>query len=408
MVRRNRPRIEPGVTIAFARHPELVSGSIDQRRSSRLVSGSTRSGSVLLFSLVIMGMVTLITQQLLKSVAVGIRFSSAMIAREQAEMVALGGIRVAIAQLARSMQPDKQEERAQKAASKEQKEEKQNQFSFKSFITHVLPQLDRWQLFDLQEEYDGVEGQLKFCISAEEGKLPLNELFDEKKREIKPYVKELFKGFGIKKKLPSGALSAKLITFFKKRTHRVSDVSELLPLASQTHLPLFYDPIVPKKKKEPADKNRDIAYQNLFTVWPEQQKVNPLLLSDAMCAVLGLRRPEHTDREKRKDRYKQLAEQYEKIVSKKDDDMWKAFQTIYETKPKLNKELMALFSPSIEPRFFSVLSSAIVDGVMQRVVAIIERVAAPKPSQPSQKKEPKKQEKVIPAQLFKIRRLYWV
>ena len=80
---------------------------------------SERSGSVLIFSLIIMGMVTLLTQRLLKNVSVGIAFGRTMIAREQAEMLALGGIRMAIAQLAPVCSQKKRETRnAKKERSK--------------------------------------------------------------------------------------------------------------------------------------------------------------------------------------------------------------------------------------------------------------------------------------------------
>ena len=135
-------------------------------------------------------MVTLLTQQLLKNVSVGIAFGRTMIAREQAEMLALGGIRMAIAQLARSVQPEEKSKQEMPTKKKDQNEA--TKFSFKNFIIHVLPHLERWQEFALQEEYDGIEGSIKISISAEEGKVGLNQLFDERKREVTPTAKELF------------------------------------------------------------------------------------------------------------------------------------------------------------------------------------------------------------------------
>ena len=124
--------------------------------------------------------------------------------------------------------------------------------------------------------------------------------------------------------------------------------------------------------------------------------------------MLKLRRPQGSDSEKRKDRYKQLAEQFDKLKEKKDEDMWKVLQTLYETKPKFSREVLSLFSLGVEPCFFSVISYGIVGGVTQRVLAVIERTQSAKPKQQSPTKKESDAKKIAPSSLFKIRRLYWV
>lgn len=392
-----------------------------------------KEGAVLIFALVIMGMVTLLTQQLINSVAVGIQFSHAMIAREQAEMLAMGGVQLGIAQLGQSVEVPK---------AKSGQEKQAPEFSFKAFITHIVPHLNRWQTFDLQENIDGIEGQIKLCIVAEEGKLPYKRLFDEPARDLSTQGKELFKNFGQKKVVSKGGLVAALATFFKRRTHRLQDVTGLALIADKLKVPLFYAPQERQRGYRNAaigsrhaglepvygsrlggrddvrahhssgeEQIKPIALQDLFTLWPQTQQANPLVLSDAACAVLGLRRPQEGDAKKRADRYKQLAEGYDKVKGLQGDEMWKTFAALYDTKPKLSKELMGMFSPAIEPRFYSVLCYATVAGVMQRLLAIIERVPTQEAQPPADKKNVKnvqksaKKEEPLP---FKVRRLYWI
>lgn len=368
-----------------------------------------RSGSVLLFSLMVMGMVTLLTQQLVKSVSVGIAFSSTMVAREQAEMLALGGISVAMAQLQKGMLPPKKEAKAPEGAQAAER------FNFASFIREILPVLGRWQTFALREECDGIEGQLQLCITCEEGKLPVAALYDEQKGDCSASTKELFKSFSIKKKVPEGALLAKCTAFFKKRSTRVSDVSAFAPVANELHLPIFYEPIAEKTKQKGAaideEVVRDIALQDLCTTWRAEAKLSPLVLTDAVCAVLKLRRPQAADQLKRKTNFEELAKNYADALTKGNEIVWKTLQSLYEVKPKLSTEISNLFLPEIEPRLFSVLSCGTVAGVKQTVLAVIERVQKGKEAIQGDKKAQPVEKKGAPKETrpqFKIRRLYWI
>jgi len=346
-----------------------------------------------------MGVVTLFTQQLINSVSVGIFFSSSMVAREQAEMLALGGINLAIVQLQRGMLPEKSERKkvgAKASAS----------FAFPSFIKNVLPSLHRWQTYELKEEWDCLEGTLKVCISPEEGKIPVSLLFDASRGELTVQAKALLRNFSIKKKLASGALIAKLTEFFKKRTTFVQEISELAPVAHALHMPLFYQPPRERGKKKGEPEIPHVALQDLFTTWGNNKTISPLLLSDGMCAVLGLRRPQARDAEKRKERFDRLSEQWASVRGKGSDGIWKVLQVLYDRKPKVSKELASLFSSEIEPRFYSVLSCGVVGGVKQTVLAVLayEKSAA---TGVRKQKKADSGKKEGPSR-FVLRRLYWV
>jgi len=147
------------------------------------------------------------------------------------------------------------------------------------------------------------------------------------------------------------------------------------------------------------------ALQDLFTLWAQSGLLNPLLLSNSLCILSGLRPPQPHDAQKKKDQYKQLAENYDKIKGLKGEEMWKALSALYDAKPKLQAEFDGLFSLEVEPRFYSVLSCATVAGVTQQVVAILERVQPV--AVPSERREKRHKKKEIQS-LFAIRRLYWL
>jgi len=323
------------------------------------------------------------------------------VTREQASMLAYGGLSIAIAQLDKCYGVDES-----KAKDKEAAKQTAPAFLPKVFITDVLPHLNRWQVFELVDKVDGIDGFIRICITSEEGKLPLAYSFDEAGRAATENAKQLFKSFVPYKKFAGGDIATKLAGTLAKRTHRMQELSSLLSFGKEMKLPFWYvPPTIPESKKEksvPAP----WALQDMFTLWATSPAVNPLCLSSAFCSLLGIRLPQYNDAQARKEQYKQLADNFDKVRALKGEDLWKNLSTLYDAKPKLPVELNSLFSLEVEPRFYSVLSCATVAGVTQQVLAIIERIAppAPPPSKAGQAPQKKKEEQP----LFAIRRLYWL
>ncbi len=372
---------------------------------------------VLIFSLLSMGIVTILTQQLMKSVSVGIAFSRQMVLREQVKMFVYGGIAIATAQLEQCYPEEKKKQGAEPAAGQQSSAQPQGlkrPFSFKTFILSVLPHLNRWQTFELTDKIDGVDAQIKVCIVAEEGKIPFTQVFDEPARELTDPAHGFLQQFPSAKKGASSDFVTKFTAFLKGRTHRIVDISALLPFAHQVKVPLWYAPPEFPTRRTAAgevknEKGKPVpaacALQDLFTLWGQGSSLNPLLLSNALCVLSGLRPPQPNDAQKRKDQYKQLAENYDKIKSLKGDELWKALGALYDAKPKLSAEFNTLFSLEVEPRFYSVLSCATVAGVTQQLIAILEHV--PPTVAPAERREQRQKKKEIQP-LFAIRRLYWL
>jgi hypothetical protein len=228
-------------------------------------------------------------------------------------------------------------------------------------------------------------------------------------------------GLSIPGKIPEGEFAKRLTEFLKKKCKKLYDVTELIDVPGFEHLDAFYTP--PKKlQKGNTQPNTNLALQDIFTVWTEDEKIDPLLLSDSLCAILGVRRPKADDNIKMKERFKKLASEFKDDWGKDWDANWKHLQEIYENKPRLLANIKDILVEKFSPKVYSVLSYAKVEQVEQQVLAIIkeveeksssqeqgkEEVGGEKPAenlqtQPSDKKTGKKNQK-----FFKIVRLYWL
>jgi hypothetical protein len=352
-----------------------------------------------------MSMVTIFTQQLVRSVFVGAYFVRAMVAREQAEMLALGGIRIAMAQLL----PPRVKRKAAKLTEQEQKKKDQA-----AFLQAVLPHLNRWQDFILEESIDGIDGQIRICICSEDGKINLNEAFDFKKGEFDKEIAFMLKKLAMKGKLAQGVLLKKLTEFLKKRKKKLDDITELLNVDGFEGISLFYKPPKLPDKKKRGEPNVTIALQDLFTLWRGKKEMEPMFFSDAMCAILGLRRPRANDSERIKEKFKQVIENFRADWGKDWEANWKHLQIIYDQKPALLKQIKGLLSQEFEPRVYSVLSCGKVAGVEQCLLAVIEKSEE---LQQERKQDKGKEEKAVSDRAkqekptkppFKIQRIYWL
>lgn len=349
---------------------------------------------VLLFVVMMMAIVTMLTQQLLRGVMVGSMFDRTMIARERAEILALGGVQVAIAMLT------KQKEAAKPGNAQDayEKEKVDPDKEAKAFLTKILPILNRWKTFELSQKEDGATGTLKICISCEEGKLNLNEIFDFKKQAFKSDFEPLVTALEIDNKYQ---VIKFLTEFFKKRNKKLDDLSELMMIPEFAKLDVFYNPPEPidKNKKDEDKKPRNIALFDIFTIEGTQSLLQPLLLSDGMCAVFGLHRPRAEDTVKMKDKFKTVIDKYKKEWSRDWSKNWEHLKPIFEQQGPLQPQFAKLFTQEFEPSLFSVLSLGIVDGVEQRLLAIIKKV---------EKKKDESADAQSAMTEFKIIKIYWI
>lgn len=290
-------------------------------------------------------------------------FSHMILAREKAKMIALGGVQVAIAQLAKSS-----------AKPQEGAEKKEAQNPEKDLLMRILPTLNRWQTFELSEGIDGVDGQMNVCIMSEEGKINLNKIIDFEKNTFvgddktgwKPIIQEICKA--IERVNKKGDLFPVFEKLVKEIKHPFNDATELIARKEFNYFKdiLFYHP--------PTGKKQDTLYlTDIFTVWSTSDKIEPWLFSDSINGLLGLPRVEVDDIKKRKEQIEAWVKNFKPRVQWQQD-----WQTILG--PVYGKELRTLpknidsmLSSQFDPHFFSILVYGKVNAVTQRVYAIVER-----------------------------------
>jgi len=358
---------------------------------------------VLIFTLAALAFATVLTSQLMRMVSVGSKFDQAMIDRERAEMLALGGINLAITQLTIEQPRGKEE----KLSPKEEKERKKKGFT--EFLERTLPHMNRWQLFELKEEIDGIDGEVKICISCEDGKIDINKAFDFNKGVFKLEYEPLLKTLQLTKEKTKESFLTKLAAYLKKRKRNVSDLSELLEEPTLEITKHFYVP--PERADNPklSKPNTDLAIGDIFTIWGKNGQLEALFLSDALCSILNLRRPAAHDAKFLAEKFKQITKEFDPGLDQNQEKFWKIVRPIYEQKSSFKIKDRKIFSPKFEPRVYSVLSSGKVGTVQQHVLAIIkalpEKKAAKEPKA-EEKKEEKEKKRTV--RRFKVLRLYWI
>jgi len=371
---------------------------------------------ILIFTITIISLITVLTHQFLRLVYVGTHFNSAMIDRERAEMLALGGINLAIAQLTLKKPAEKGDPKKDKLTPEEQKQKSKKEFS--DFLKRLLPHINRWQVFPLTEDLDGMDGEIKLCISCENGKININDAFDFQKQEFKPLYKKLLTSLKLGKRKSSKRFIQEVTNFFKKRNKKLEDISQLQAGSETSVDKLFYEPPLRTPKQKNAKPNTGVALSDIFTTWTDTQGLEALFLSDALCALLRFRRPAAYDVMRRKGKFETVIKNFDPNVDQNKPEYWKMVNPLYETKTGFKIENVKIFSPKFEPTTYSVLSSGKVGNVEQTILAILEKVPQPpdestkdKKSQQKEKSEAttdKKEKTKRPALPFRIVQLYWI
>lgn len=325
-----------------------------------------------------------------------IPFSYGMVNREKAKMLALSGIQIALSQLAKEIEIPKAPAQPQPGQQNQPPPNPQDEAS-KKFLETILPVLNSWQTFALKEDTEGIDGQIKICITSEDGKLDINQIFDFKKHEFKnaDFISEFFKsGF---KSIGKEDLFREFEKFLKERHYKLDDPTELLLIKGFEVFrhALFYAPREGAAKEEGSKEKGPLYLADIFTVWSGKTTVDPWLLSPSMCTVFELQRIDTgTDLENRKKLAKQWIKDF-KSQNNWQQDWNKMLAPVYGIDyGSLPKGFDSILNTKFDPRIFSVLSYGKVGEFTQRILAIVERVT-------------KQEESTFSPQL-KIKKLYWL
>lgn len=360
------------------------------------------SGYILLLVLMVVALLSLMATYLALRVHTYYPAMHHPQAKAQAHLLALGGVQIGMAQLVDFFTEKKEpavqagEPATQKpgeggtgGAGAQKKQANPDEQSRKTLM-QLLPRLNQKQSFVLQKKVEGVDGSVEICISSEDGKLDLNQLWDfknnqfvfEKQENKKKLVQELFSR--TEKLSKTADLYASLQKKFKERGYLFNDVSELLMIQEYKKFAehLFYEPAKNKEEVPP------LYLTDIFTIWTGKQKIDPWLFSTAWQRILDLKSVQQSNLE-------QVLKEFKK--STQWTTSWdKTAALLYEKNfNNLPKNIELFFDTKFEPKIFSVLSYGIFDKMTDKVLAILEL-------ETTQEKDGTKKIEV------KVRKLYWL
>lgn len=308
--------------------------------------------------------------------------------RENAKMLALSGIQIAMSQLAAPEQFEKEKKKpapTQPTAPKpnEQKEPQKQpaesaEQQAKNLLGQLLPTINQWQEYPMKKDIDGIEGTIKVAISCEEGKIDLNRIYDfaskkfvgegQQRGDWKKLLQYICQRIQKQMKI-SDNLFESFEKFFKQRHSKINDATELLPLQGFKSFAqsLFYDPSLQKSKES------HLYLLDIFTTYGSP-KLQPWLLSHSVQDIFELKIGKPLEMKKKQEMIQTIVKKLKPIINVSQE--WNTlFQPLYGIEFKrLHKGLEAFFDGSFDPKIFSVVSYGVVGQVTQRIYAILERV----------------------------------
>jgi hypothetical protein len=329
------------------------------------IKNNVRNGYIMIFTLLAVAAAMVVVTYVGYRGSLYLPFAQMSVAREKAKEIALGGVQVAMAQLAKT---------AKKEGKEGEKEKQEQNKEEKDFLRRILPGLNRWQVFDLTEAVDGIDAQMNICIMCEDGKINLNRIIDWEKGTFRGDEKTGWKAVmqEICKAIEQTVKDVELFPVFEKivkdAKHEFNDATELIMHKEFQHFKdnLFYHP--PTKEKQ----NR-LYLTDIFTVWSRSDKLEPWLFSDSINGLLGLPRVEVGDIKKRKEQIEDWLKNF-KVRANWQQDWQNLLGPVYGKELRtLPKNIDSVLKPTFAPEYFSVLVDGKVDDVLQRVYAIVRR-----------------------------------
>lgn len=412
-----------------------------------------KSGQIMLVALSMVAGLILLIQLAVHVVTLHSRSRNVLLSQEQAKLLALSGVTVALTQLACYSRGENKEQNtltvggglASVTTVEEAKTPPSPAAWLKAFYLNLLPKLNRWQEVQLDAATDGLQAELRYYISSQEGKLNLKELLMVDKNKVSdggvqkdpktdfkqvsaindkaelavdnkagdaaagkapdsssglkltPAWQKVFKQL----KLPFAAADADAVWASCPALDSLLDPSQL---RWPTALKIWY--LGAEKKAEasvsdtavdgkPTTANlEEINLYDLFTVY-NQEGINPLLLSASLQRAVGLEPFPVPFSEAHKKLLEKITNNFDPANPrdwsdiKALKDFWKGSELTAEEQSDQTKGkpgdpdkpgevvkqgfdlLQEFLSPQVEPRLFSVLSCAKINGIEQRVMVIV-------------------------------------
>lgn len=324
----------------------------------------TKPGFILIFCLMMIMFTSFMAIYLADKGATFLPYAQMAIESKQAQVLVQSGIQLGLSQLAA---PKVNKKETKEGAQKKAPSAQDNAIDQ---LMVILPALNNWQTVELHEDRDGVDGTIQWCIMCEQGKIDLNAWYDFDKhqfvqpKEAEAMFKELFEKI---QQITGGKdMFAAFTRFMKEREYRLNDATELLTIPGFAVFKnaLFYEP-----PREGSGK-KQFCLTDIFTVWTGSRSINPWLLSDSLLAILAIAQGQNVA-----DRKKKVAEWLKpfKLKVQWQTEWDKIIKPLYKKEyAGIPKSLQSLLGSTYEAQVFSILATATVGRVTERVLAVVE------------------------------------
>lgn len=346
------------------------------------------SGYIMIMTLLITSIAAIAATYIFYQGSIFVPYADTMIKREKALMLALAGIEIAKSELAQGKIEKKGEESTEKKeGNDEQKKKLTPDQELQAMLGYWIPLLNRWQFFSLNEKRDGIEGKIAIAVSSEEGKIPLNQIYDFEKHSFvgekqakgdwKKIIQNLFKN--LPKNAPQGLFEA-LEKYLKDRLSSPRDLTELLKIPEFSFFKnavFRSSPEQAEKQPKPGEKKEkiepEIYLTDIFSLHTENKAINPWFFSQSIKQLLGISLDEDLKNSANQKIVDSIVKNAKKSAQWASD--WNSL-----LKPLYAKELRALpegiesiLDTTWRATYFTVYSYATVGKTEQRVCAVVER-----------------------------------
>lgn len=336
---------------------------------------SRSSGYILILTLMMMGLAMGLVTRMFYQSSPYLPLSRLMQKRQQARLLALAGVELALSRLVGPAQSESETSREQ---------------TFK-FLERVVPPLNRSETFKLNEIADGVDGEIQFCITCEDGKFNLNQWYDftnhkfygdqelpkgeAELTEAGTFAEKFLYDFWLKiEQLTKGRVNGSaafrgLMSFLRERKGPLIDVTELLQISDLEYFRdhVFYRPLTNSEDVAQPE----IYLTDLFTTWSSNPQLQIWFLSNGVLAVMGFPTAKADDIIGRKQLVAELLKKFKVSTYRlKMDQLFKElYQADLNSFPKI---FWGIFDSGFMPKIFGVRAVGVVGQVQQTVYAIVQ------------------------------------
>jgi len=315
-------------------------------------------GFVLILAVLITAVMTIAVTTLINRALVFGRITSTLQKREQARLLALSGIQIALAQLAATSEQKNSDTKKTSPPGQSPPPE-----PIKS-VPGLLKIINRWQQFNFTQESDNLDGSCQLYIASEQGKININALYDFKKKQ---FIKQgsfdglklcQFIGGRLSSFMTSNKFVEALKSALKEHTEPLQDITQLL---TQTQFAAFKNNIF-------LEPNSNMALLDLFTAGTHTL-VQPWFLSRSLCSVIEIPCIGELDIKK--------IENFLKTLQPKDMTPWSerwntTVAPVYGKQwSALSPDVQILFNQKLETDAFSIISYGTFGGIVEKIYAIV-------------------------------------